>query len=349
VYLLSARERFFASPEDRRGRLEDLLRRTRGLDGVSAAALTSNVPFSGDLFEGPVQVVGEPAREASAALAEVRVVSPELFRVLEVPLLRGRGFEAADGPGAPRVAIVKRSLARRLAPLGEVLGLTVRIGAGERVAEHRVVGVVEDSRSLGTTPEVRNEVYVPYGQRDADLLWLVVESPLPSSRLTPAIRRELRAAMPRLPLRADEQAEPLEELVARALAGPRFGAVLMTAFSALALLLAASGLFGLVSFTVSRRRRELAVRSAIGAAPRDLVRVAVASATGAATLGVVLGLAAAVPVMRLVRSQLYTRELDAPASLIHGGLAMLLVAAAAAYLPARRAVGADPVAALRED
>jgi putative ABC transport system permease protein len=123
----------------------------------------------------------------------------------------------------------------------------------------------------------------------------------------------------------------------------------MTAFSALALLLAASGLFGLVSFTVSRRRRELAVRSAIGAAPRDLVRVAVASATGAATLGVVLGLAAAVPVMRLVRSQLYTRELDAPASLIHGGLAMLLVAAAAAYLPARRAVGADPVAALRED
>ena len=349
VFGVVVRPNLFPTPAERLQRIQELVRRLEALPGVSGVGLASNIPFSSDHLDTPVRGVDDPGGSDDSAVprADVRAVSANLFDLLEMPLVRGRAFTSADGAASPRVAIVNQRLAHRLAPGGNVLGRTVQIGSAAAAPAYQIVGVVTDARSLGTSVDILNEVYVPYAQRMPTITYLILSSPLDSGALTASIRKEIHSVMPELPLRGDQRARPMEELVRRELAGPRFSATLMSAFSATALLLAAIGLFGLVAYSVSQRRRELGIRAALGARPRDLVMTTMRSAVTLTAIGIASGLMAGAYLTRFVESQLYAiRPLDLPT---FGGAAivMLIAAGLAAYVPARRAVRADPMTALR--
>ncbi len=349
VFSLFVRPNLFPAPAERLQRVQELVARLEALPGVSGVALSSNVPFSGDHLDSPVRRADDPGGSDAAAVprADVRAVSANLFELLQMPLVQGRPFTSSDTAASPLVAIVNQSLARRLASAGDVLGRTVRIGNAADAPPYQIVGVVTDARSTGTSVDVLNEVYVPYAQRMPSMTYLIVHSPLGSSTLTASIRKEIHSVMPGLALRDDQRAIAMEDFVRRSLARPRFSATLMSAFSATALLLAAIGLFGLVAYSVSQRRRELGIRAALGARPRDLVMTTMRSAVALTAIGIASGLMAGAYLTRFVASQLYAiRPLDLP-TFAGAAIVMLVAAGVAAYVPARRAVRADPMTTLR--
>jgi putative ABC transport system permease protein len=211
----------------------------------------------------------------------------------------------------------------------------------------QIVGVIADSRWWGMTLDPLSEVYVPLDQHSASYGFLIVHSTLGVAELTAAIRQTFYAALPGAAVLADRQAIPLDDMIAGSVAGPRFSATLISAFSAAALLLAAIGLFGMVAYSVTQRRRELGVRVALGAQPGDLIMTTMRSAITLTAIGVASGLAAGAYLTRFVRSQLYAIEpLDPPTFMVAAAV-MLMTAAVAAYLPARRAARADPMQSLR--
>jgi putative ABC transport system permease protein len=262
--------------------------------------------------------------------------------------VQGRAFDATDTADAPRVALVNQTLARRLAPAGAVIGQSIRLGNSDTAPPHRVVGVVADTRWIGTTLEIVNEVYTPFAQDRASFGFVVVESRLDTMTLTSIIRAELQAVIPDLSMPADRRTVTLDELIGQSVAGPRFSATLVATFSAMAFALAVIGLFGLVMYSLAQRRRELGIRAALGARPGALIAISVRRALALTATGIAVGLAAGALLTRFVESQLYAIEpLDRP-TFAAAACAMLLAAGAAAYVPARRAVSHDPIAALRD-
>jgi predicted permease len=342
------RPNLFPSPAHRLARAAELLRRVEAVPGVSSAALSSEVPFSGDYAETAVR---SPEAEAQSVVwtADLRAISPNFFDVLEIPLAAGRFFTRADGPDAARVALVNRTLARRLAADGDVVGRSIRVGRSSDAPLRRIVGVVADARASGTSLETRSEVYVPYEQNPSMFAYLIVQSRLEAAALTSAIRREIRSVLPNLPLRSEAAVLPMSELLRRALAPARFSATLLGSFAALALLLSVVGVFGLVAYSTSERRRELGIRAALGARPRDLVATCMRSAVGSSVAGIAFGLVAAAYLTRFVESQLYAIGRFDPTSFGGAAALLLLAASLAAFLPARRSVTVDPIAALREE
>ena len=191
-----------------------------------------------------------------------------------------------------------------------------------------------------------NEVYVPLDQHSASFGFLIVHSTLGVAELTAAIKRTFYAALPGAAVLADRQAVPLDDMIAGSMAGPRFSARLISAFSAAALLLAAIGLFGMVAYWVTQRRRELGVRVALGAQLGDLIMTTMRSAITLTAVSVASGLTAGAYLTTFVKTQLYAIEpLDPPTFTV--AAAVMLMTAVAAYLPARRAARADPMQSLR--
>jgi hypothetical protein len=264
-------------------------------------------------------------------------------------LLHGRPFSSSDAASAPRVAIVNRTLARTLGSPDNVVGQSVRIGTSPTAPIHEIVGVVDDARWWGTTLARLGEIYTPLEQDRASFGFVVVESPLDSLALTGIIKRAFYDAVPGAPLPAARQATSLQAMIDRSIAGPRFSAAMVGAFSTVATSLAVVGLFGLVAYSVADRRRELAVRTALGARPAALVAATMRWAMLLTLIGSALGLVASAYLRRVIEAQLYgVQSWDLPA---FGGAAgiMIATAALAAYYPASRAVHADPMTALRDD
>jgi putative ABC transport system permease protein len=228
-----------------------------------------------------------------------------------------------------------------------VLGRSIRVGRLPASPVYEIVGVVSDARSVGTHVEVLNEVYTPFAQDRASYGCVILHSPLDRGALSAAVRDAVRAIAPDLALRAGQGVRTLDELLAGAVAKPRFSATLFGAFSAVALLLAVIGVFGLVAYSLSQRQRELGVRAALGARPADLLATAMRSAVLLTAIGVAAGLLTGAYVTRFVEGELYGVEpLDVPTFVI-AAAAMLVSAAVAAYVPARRAIAADPMVSLR--
>ncbi|HJU75603.1 MAG TPA: ABC transporter permease, partial [Gemmatimonadaceae bacterium] len=279
--------------------------------------------------------------------SDLRAVSPNFLDVLQIPLVQGRNFTRTDRAETPRVALVNQTLAKRLDASGNVIGQSIRIGNAVTSPLVEIVGVVADTRWWGTTLDPLNEVYIPLAQDRASFGFTIVQSSLSATEVTAAVRKSFYAAMPGASLTADRRAIPLEELIGRSIAGPRFSAALMASFSATALILAAIGLFGMVAYSASQRRRELGVRTALGARPRDLIVTSVRAAIVLTAVGIATGLAAAAYLTRFVESQLYAiAPLDLP-TFATAAIVMLLAAACAAYVPARAAAHADPMQSLR--
>ena len=325
---------------------EEVLRRVRAIPGVEAAAAAATLPVGPRLFNAPVEAEGVPAASQSERPRTKWVpVSPDYFRTLGVRLERGRAFAAQDDAAAPPVVVVSRLLAERLWPGEDPLGKRLRLMPAPAAAPWAtVVGVAADVRSDGLDAPPGPMLYLPYLQRSPIMLALFVRTRQRPDEVAQLVRREVRAVDPDQPIYA---VRTLADILSAGVATRRFVAAALTAFAAVALALAAVGLYGLVSYGVSQRRREIALRIALGAHPRAVQWWVVRSGLRLATLGIALGSAAAVLLSPAIAGLLYGVSRWDPPTLIATPTVLLAAALLACLAPSRRAARVDPAVTLQ--
>jgi putative ABC transport system permease protein len=324
--------------------VESILDRVEALPGVRSAGTIQFLPLSGMTNNGPFHFVGRPLpADPNSMGSDVSTVSRGYFAAMGIEVLRGRPFGREDRMDSPRVALVNQSFVRKYSPDEDPIGRII-LGYWANPKPTEIVGVVGDIRHNGLTAEPQPTVFLSQAQLPGYITYVVVRTAAQPVPLAAAIRREVRQVDPKQPI---TDVQPLQHYVATALARPRLYANLLGTFSALALLLAAIGLYGLMAYAVSRRTHEIGVRMALGAQPREVLRSTLAQGARLAAAGLVLGVAGAVLLSRVVNKLLFGVTATDP--ITYAGVAVLLagVALLAAYLPARRAARVDPMVALR--
>jgi predicted permease len=320
----------------------DLREQFAALPGVVSASLSSNVPLSGAIWSEPVSVNGQPPTQESV---HVNSIAPRFFETLGTPLVLGRDFTERDGPGAGGVAIVNENFVRRYLPEGHPLGQQISMPGTSNTME--IVGVVKDTVSWSLREPAPPFVYRSYFQYPENIGFASFEIRAGSSlaRTARLVQGVLRARFPETSAQA--QVQTMTEQVERTLIQERLLAALGACFGALALILAAVGLYGLLAYTVARSTSEIGIRMALGAERTEVLWGVFKGALGLLGRGVVLGIPAAYAGSRLISSMLFGLTTTDPltilgATLLLGGAALL-----AAFLPARRASRVDPLVALR--
>ncbi len=323
-----------------RNRVNDITDRLRGLPGVTAVAAGTVLPLGGlgALNDFAVEGAPPPPPDVNQEIA-VANVTPDYFRAIGTPLQRGRLFSALDHEKAPAVAIINEAAARRWFPNKDPIGRRVLSG-GPR----EVVGVVRDVLQRNPGEPAVPQMFLPYAQRTSRSVRLIVRAQGDALALAPSIRDQIRSLDPNLPL-AD--VVPLSEMVARSIARPRFYTSLLTLFAAVALALSATGVFGVMSYTVAQQSKEIGIRMALGARTADVLRSIVGHALLLAGIGVVTGIVAALALGRLIRNQLFGVNVFDPLTITTVIAVLLTSAAVASLLPARRAATVDPMTAFR--
>ena len=284
---------------------------------------------------------------ASGAPNAVEAVTPEYFDAMAVPIRQGRVFGGADRAGAPLVAIINAEFARHTWPDRSPIGEIVRLGSpADRAPEATIVGVVGGIRASAMHGFVVSRIYVPYAQFPAAHLSMVVRAHADAAPLVASLQSAVRAIDPSLVL---DQVRTVEADVARFVEPVRFITVLFSVFGLAGLLLAALGVFGTMSYAVSQRRREMAVRAALGAERRDIAWLVLSSGLRITTIGIVAGVVAAAFATRAIRSFLFGVAPADPATLAFVAVALAAVSLVACYRPARLAASADPMTVLRRE
>jgi predicted permease len=351
TFRISLPESSYSEEARRSAFYQDLVERLSALPGVRAAGATAGLPLSGVRFNLSFEVEGRPKLSpAQQPSMEIRVVSPEYFEAIGMPVLAGRGFTPQDVDGAPPVMVLSRSAVRRFFPGEDALGKSITLGwrrpAGRPNAGGTVVGIVGDVKDRGLAEEHPPEAYLAHAQLpllNMDLVLRAATDPMASAA---AAIKTVHGLDPELPV---TRVRTLEQIVSRSIATPRFYAQLLAFFAASALLLAALGVFGVLSYAVSRRSREIGVRVALGARPGDVLRMVLGQALRLAALGLLLGAVAAAALSRALVSLLFELSPTDPATFAAVALVLAGAALLAATLPARRAARLDPLQALRSE
>ncbi|HKH46582.1 MAG TPA: ABC transporter permease [Thermoanaerobaculia bacterium] len=334
-------------PEGPQGReIQDkMLARVQALPGVAAAALASTFPLDDSQpvsrslrIEGRTSPEGQPTPRI-----DLRVASPDYFRALGVPVLRGRVFVVQDGPDAPGVALVNRTTARRFWGEQDPVGHRITFDNGENWIT--VVGVVGDVRQYGLDRDAADEVYLPIRQFPLLSTRLVVRSTVPPATLELSLRKAVREVDPEQPL---YDVQTLEQARADSLAPSKLTALLLGLFALLALVITATGIAGLLAFSVSQRTHEIGIRMALGAARDDVLWMVLRQGAVLLAAGLGLGLLGALALNRVMAGLLYGIEPTDPVTYVGVSLVLLAVAALACWMPARRATGIHPMLALRK-
>jgi putative ABC transport system permease protein len=323
----------------------DLQGRLAALPGVAAAGTSNFAPLSGSRWTLSTKFLDHPVPAGDEPSLEYRVAGGEFFRAAGIPLKRGRFFTAEDRADAPRVAILTEAAARRHFPGEDPIGRQIVIG--DRVKEpRRIVGVVGDVLEGGLTEPAAPELYVPAEQVPWSGMAVIVRTEGDPMRLVPSLRAAIASLDRSLPV---EDIGRLSDAVSRSLGERRFALTLLSAFSVLALILAAVGIYGVVSYTAAQRQREVGIRMALGARRADVLRLFVREALTLAGAGILLGLALAAGATRLLSGMLFGVAPTDPAS--YAAVATLLFAAvlAASLIPAHRATRVSPIEALRNE
>jgi putative ABC transport system permease protein len=326
-----------------------LLERIDALPGVSSAAMVQTLPMRGGYvlsFEVQGRPKPEPGQEPSA---NYRVVSPDYFAALGVPVRRGRALTAQDATGAQLVAVVDEAFVRKHFPDEDPIGRGIDIGNGVD-GFFQIVGVVGDVRHAGLDSVAAPTMYVPYEKDVFSTMWILARAEGDVTRLAGPVRDAVRALDRSLPAYS---ILPFTTVMGESVAQRRFSMLLLGGFAGLALFLAAVGLYGVVAYSVSQRTREIGLRMAVGADRRDILRLIVGGGMKLAVAGVAIGLAAAVGVATWLASQLESMLFETTTSDVMSYAAtaglLLAVAALACYLPARRAMRVDPLVALQAE
>jgi putative ABC transport system permease protein len=329
---------------------DDLLRRTSALPGVQSSATISNLPMGGDNASASFAIEGQNVPEGQPSPhGDSHVVSQDYFRTLGIPLVQGRVFEPGDGPDATQVAAIDQVLADRYWPKGDALGHRMRLffeGSDDKPVWRTIVGVVGHVKKYGLDGRVKEQYYMPSTQMPRRGMTLVLRTATDPASLIGAVRGALRDLDGGLPM---FRVETMEQVVDDTLVTRRFSMLLLGTFAAVALVLAAVGLYGVISYSVAQRTREIGIRMALGARSGDVVRMVVRHGLTLTAIGLTLGVGAALGLTRFLASLLFAvPPNDAPTFL---AIAAILagVAAAASFLPARRASRIDPMRALRDE
>ncbi|HEX2187999.1 MAG TPA: ABC transporter permease [Longimicrobiaceae bacterium] len=334
------------------GGLRELLRRVEEVPGVVEAGAVTNLPLASTLGDLNLEIEGRPLPEGAASRrADWQAVTPGYLRAVGMQVLRGRGIEPSDDERAPGVVLINESLARLYWPGEDPVGRRFKLGGGAGPGWVTIAGVVRDVRHAALGEPPRPEMYIPHAQfrfwnggGAARGMTLAIHTRGDPARLAGPVREAVRAFDPDLPL-ADVRT--LAEVRSESVARPRFLALLLGAFAAVALVLAATGIYGTLAYLVAQRTYEMGVRMALGARPSAIRRLVVREGLAMALAGVAVGLPAAFALSRLIGHLLYGVAPTDAATFVAVPLGLALTALVASYLPARRATRVDPRVALR--
>jgi putative ABC transport system permease protein len=326
---------------------EAIVARSRGIPGVRVAAAASALPFGAIAYPAAMEVESRPTPPGGIPAQPIRTtVTPDYFRALAIPLIRGRDFTSADRAGTPLVAIIDSVAAREFWPNQDALGQRIRYVWNQNWIT--VVGVVGDVKRDSLSGIARPSLYLPLGQGFAEEMLIVARASSKASipRISAALRTVVTEVDPTVPA---SDVHALEGLVAESAARVRFTATLLALFATVALLLGATGIYGVMTAAVSRRTREIGVRMALGATSHGVLRMVLQESASVTVVGMMLGIAGAIAAAGMLRGLLFgVATIDIS---VLGAVATLLavIAVIAAAVPARRASHVDPLAAMRTD
>ena len=319
------------------------------MPGVQQVGVVQAMPFieSNIDIQGQMRLVDQPAPPPGEEIrASYNVASPPYFEVMGVKALKGRLFDDRDGPSSPRVVVISEAFAARYLRGVDPVGQRLEIRVQGKPVVMEIVGVAPSLRHERLDLVPRAEVLMPFAQAPTGSITMVAKTSLEPSTLIESAKREVWALDP---MQTFYRTATLDELVDRTLITQRFALVVLTGFAALALLLAAAGLYGVLSTIVSQYRKEIGVRIALGAAWIDILRLVVMRGLIVSAVGVGVGLIGVLGGARVLRRFLFSVAPTDPVAIGGAALLMLTIAAVACYIPARRAAGEDPVQALRVD
>src|SRR5499427_116158 len=327
---------------------EELMTRLQAQPGMQDSAIAGPLPIVDCCVTLDFKIVGHPQPQAGTSDAANYVpASPQYFAVMGIPLRRGRLFNEYDSPSSAPVALISETLAKRYFANEDPLGRQLTFGFPVNgVVSREIVGIVGDIRDVSLGEEPGPMLYVPFAQAPLYGGEVVVKSPLTTSAVVGAIRAATHGIDKNLPI-TDIAALP--DVLNASVAQPRFRTLLLALFGAIALVLAAVGIFGVISYSVSRRTHELGIRMALGAQPRSVMSMVLRETLALALLGIAVGVPCAVAAGRLIRRLLFNVTLYDPTTLVLVPVLLVAVAALASYIPARRAMRVDPLVALRHE
>jgi putative ABC transport system permease protein len=337
------------TPRQIAGFYQQLTERLRALPGVINASVVFQLPLSGSGATTGVTIEGKPTHSSDRPNVVIHMADPEYFRTMGIPVVKGRAFTERDDLSSAPVLIINSALARQHFPNDDPIGKRVAPGfstmpVSDETGMHEIVGVVGDVKHQNLQGPAQPEIYFPQAQ-------------MPMSALTVVMRatgdlRALQNAVPGVVHSVDKNApvfgvRTVEELVGRSVAAPRFNTMLLGLFAAVALILTAVGLYGVISYSVAESTQQIGIRVALGAQSSDVLRLVAGHGVLLTLVGVMIGVAAAYGVTRLMSSLLYGVGATDPWTFAGVAMLLMLVALIACYLPARRAMRIDPVVALR--
>ena len=325
----------------------ELLRRIKALPGVDFAGITSALPTTAhdNIDNNALTIEDRPIESTQDLRAEIIRISPDYFKVMQAPLVRGRFFRETDEDGKQQVAIIDETTAHRFWTDRDPLGRRLRFGPDPTKPWLTVVGIVKDIKNDGLDIDGVPHIFVSIYQSGDRQLSVVLRTSLPAAILEPRIRHEIQSIDPGLPV---FNVSSMNEVIDRSLASRRFSAELVGGFAGLALLLASIGIYGLLAYMVGQRSHEIGLRMALGAGRADVLRLFLQKGVVLASVGIAAGVIFSASTSSIMASLLYGVHPHDPAVFLVVPLLLLAVAVLASYLPAQRATKVDPMLALRE-
>jgi putative ABC transport system permease protein len=327
-----------------------MIERLRAIPGVRAAAAGMPLPFNGDEMSVSFDVEHRPAAAPDRPHSDIAIVTPGYFGAMRIPLLKGRDFTERDTADAPRVLVVNEAFARQYFPGEDVIGKRIEPGATngrqDKMQMREIVGVVGNAKQAALSADPEPIYYFPYKQLSWGVGTIVLRTAVPPREVESAARTVLASLDKQVPM---YEVRTGQELSATAIARPRFQMVLMGSFAVFALLLTVVGLYGVLSYAVARRRREIGLRMALGAGRGEILALILRDAMRLVAAGLALGLAGAAAGGRLLESMVYGIQPGDPVFLAAACGAMVITSVAAAYVPAKQAAAVDPMQSLRSE
>jgi putative ABC transport system permease protein len=332
----------YAEQSKRAGFYQEALEKIAALPGVKSAAIVNHPPFSGRRGVTVYRLEGkpEPTNLNDTPMADFRVISPDYFQMMGIPVIQGRAFDQRDASGAAPVTIINKAFAERYWPGEDPLGR--RISTDNQWA--MVIGIVGNVKQSGLDAEASPHVYLPYRQLSISRTGLLVRTAADSLGFVGAVRNQIQAIDPDLPI---YNVQTMEGLIDASVSQRRLNLLLLGLFALVALSLATVGIYGVMSYTVTHRTHEIGIRMALGANPQNILRLITSQGMRLVAIGIGLGLAGALALTRIMSTLLYGVSATDPATFTTIALLLVFVALLACIIPASKAAKVDPMVALR--
>jgi putative ABC transport system permease protein len=322
---------------------KQLLDRIHGFPGVVAAGGITSLPLAGNSFSRAYEIIGRPASNPSDKRGAVwNVVTEEYFQAMGIPLVRGRELKASDNSSAPHVALINDALARKEFPGADPIGQRVLLST-KNAQPYEIVGVVGSAKQFGLDQDALPEIFTPYQQSTVQFMYVVVKAQGDPNRLAAPVRAAVRDLDPDQPVGHRTLAQQFDNAVS----GQKFYALLMGVFAGLALVLAGVGIYGVLSYLVGQRTREIGIRMALGASRGNVLGHILGRGMRLTATGLLIGLAVSLGLSRLIGKFLYHVGASDPTTFVAAIVVLAGIALIACGIPALRATKVDPIVALR--